>query len=44
MSFGENNHGGESDDKSLVTAKFVRLKIVIINSYEINNGSGGMYE
>ena len=28
---------GESDDKSLVTAK-----VMIVNSYEINNVSGGM--
>ena len=46
MSLVENNQGiesdGGSDDKSLVTAKDGRLKIVIVNSYEIDNGSGGM--
>ena len=33
---------GENDDKSLVIAKVARLKIVIVNFHEINNGSGGM--
>ena len=46
MSLVENNQGiesdGGSDDKSLAMAKDGRLKIVIVNSYEIDNGSGGM--